>query len=161
MCVTKGGAKQAHQQSIVYCTSIFTKSSQKITATWRRAFVRLRDYIANRTYALIATGFPYTKVERGADFDWVMNAMQHMLADVRDIRRLGSAALDLCYVARGLMDGYYEIALKPWDAAAGVIIAQEAGAVITSIDGTAVDFSNTSVVAANPTLHQQIVQQLR
>ena len=90
-----------------------------------------------------------------------MNAMQHMLADVRDIRRLGSAALDLCYVARGLMDGYYEIALKPWDAAAGVIIAQEAGAVITSIDGTPVDFSNTTVVAANPTLHQQIVQHLR
>ena len=111
--------------------------------------------------ALIATGFPYTKVERGADFDWVMNAMQHMLADVRDIRRLGSAALDLCYVARGVMDGYYEICLKPWDAAAGMVIAREAGAVITSIDGTPVDFSNTTVVAANPTLHQQIVQHLR
>lgn len=90
-----------------------------------------------------------------------MNAMQHMLADVRDIRRLGSAALDLCYVARGVMDGYYEICLKPWDAAAGMVIAREAGAVITSIDGTPVDFSNTTVVAANSTLHQQIVQHLR
>ena len=90
-----------------------------------------------------------------------MNAMQHMLADVRDIRRLGSAALDLCYVARGVMDGYYEICLKPWDAAAGMVIAREAGAVITSIDGTPVDVSNTTVVAANPTLHQQIVQHLR
>ena len=90
-----------------------------------------------------------------------MNAMQHMLADVRDIRRLGSAALDLCYVARGVMDGYYEICLKPWDAAAGMVIAREAGAVITSIDGTPVDFSNTTVVSANPTLQQQIVQHLR
>ena len=89
-----------------------------------------------------------------------MNAMQHMLADVRDIRRLGSAALDLCYVARGVMDGYYEICLKPWDAAAGLIIEQEAGAVVTSIDGSPVHFDNTMVIAANPVIHTQIMHQL-
>lgn len=111
--------------------------------------------------ALIATGFPYSKVQQGADYQWVMQAMGKMLPHVRDIRRLGSAALDLCYVARGTMDGYYEIALKPWDAAAGIIIAREAGAVITSIDGTPVHFDNTTVIAANPTLHSQIVQHLR
>ncbi len=111
--------------------------------------------------ALIATGFPYSKVERGADFDWVMNTMNNMLPNVRDIRRLGSAALDLCYVARGVMDGYYESFLKPWDAAAGIIIAREAGALITSVDGSPCDFANTSIIAANPTLHAQIVQQLK
>ena len=111
--------------------------------------------------ALIATGFPYSKVEQGADYAWVMQTMDKMLPHVRDIRRLGSAALDLCYVARGTMDGYYEINLKPWDAAAGLIIAQEAGALVTSVDGSPVHFENTTVIAANPSLHQQIVQQLQ
>ena len=58
------------------------------------------------------------------------------------------------------MDGYYEITLNPWDVAAGLIIAREAGAVVTSIDGSAVHFDNTTVIAANPTLHTQIVRQL-
>ena len=110
--------------------------------------------------ALIATGFPYSKVEQGADFDWVMNALHRMLPHISDIRRLGSAALDLCSVARGTMDGYYEIGLKPWDAAAGIIIAREAGAVVISIDGSPVHFDNTTVIAANPVLHTQILNQL-
>ena len=110
--------------------------------------------------ALIATGFPYSKVEQGADFDWVMNALHRMLPHISDIRRLGSAALDLCSVARGTMDGYYEICLKPWDAAAGIIIAREAGAVVTAIDGSPVHFDNTTVIAANPVLHTQILNQL-
>lgn len=110
--------------------------------------------------ALIATGFPYSKVERGADFDWVMSAMGKMLPHVRDIRRLGSAALDLCSVARGTMDGYYEICLKPWDAAAGIIIAREAGAIVTSVDGAPIHFDNTTVIAANPSLHEPILHQL-
>ena len=114
----------------------------------------------NLQQALIATGFPYSKVQRGADFDWVMNAMNYMLPNVRDIRRLGSAALDLCYTARGVFDGYYEITLKPWDAAAGMIIAREAGALITSVDGSPCDFADTTVIAANPTLYAQIVKQL-
>lgn len=110
--------------------------------------------------ALIATGFPYSKVEQGTDYAWVIQAMGKMLPHVRDIRRLGSAALDLCYVARGTMDGYYEICLKPWDAAAGLIIAQEAGATVTSMDGSPVHFDNTTVIAANPVLHTQILNQL-
>lgn len=110
--------------------------------------------------ALIATGFPYDKNEHGANHQWVMRAMGKMLPHVRDIRRLGSAALDLCYVARGAMDGYYEITLNPWDVAAGLIIAQEAGATVTSADGSPVHFDNTTVIAANPTLHTQIVRQL-
>ena len=89
-----------------------------------------------------------------------MNALQRMLPHISDIRRLGSAALDLCSVARGTMDGYYEICLKPWDAAAGIIIAREAGAVVTAIDGSPVHFDNTTVIAANPVLHTQILNQL-
>ena len=89
-----------------------------------------------------------------------MQAMGKILPHVRDIRRLGSAALDLCYVARGAMDGYYEITLNPWDVAAGLIIAQEAGALVTSVDGSPVHFDNTTVIAANPVIHTQIMHQL-
>lgn len=110
--------------------------------------------------ALVATGFPYSKVTRGAEFQWVMRAMNQMLPSVRDIRRLGSAALDLCYVARGVMDAYYEIALKPWDYAAGAIIAREAGAVVSTILDVPIAFSDNTIVAANPTLHPQIIAQL-
>ena len=110
--------------------------------------------------ALIATGFPYSKVNQGAEFHWVMGAMQRMLPHVLDIRRLGSAALDLCNVARGVMDGYYEISLKPWDAAAGMIIAREAGATVTGIDGLPCQFTNTTTIAANPALHAQILSRL-
>ena len=111
--------------------------------------------------SLIATGFPYSKVNQGEEFEWVLASMRQILPNCRDIRRLGSAALDLCYVARGTFDGYYEIALKPWDYAAGILIAQEAGALITDVDGAApIKFSNNSVIAANSQIHTQILRTL-
>ncbi|MBS1175210.1 MAG: inositol monophosphatase [Burkholderiaceae bacterium] len=110
--------------------------------------------------SLIATGFPYSKVNQGEAFEWVLAGMRQILPNCRDIRRLGSAALDLCYVARGTFDGYYEIALKPWDYAAGVLIAQEAGALITDVHGALIEFSNNSVIAANSQIHAQILTAL-
>lgn len=110
--------------------------------------------------SLIATGFPYSKVNQGEEFEWVLASMHKILPNCRDIRRLGSAALDLCYVARGTFDGYYEIALKPWDYAAGVLIAQEAGALITGVHGAQIEFSNNNVIAANAQIHAQIVTTL-
>lgn len=111
--------------------------------------------------SLIATGFPYSKVNQGEEFEWVLASMRQILPNCRDIRRLGSAALDLCYVARGTFDGYYEIALKPWDYAAGMLIVQEAGALVSDIRGAAVAFSDNTVVAANPLLHGQILSALQ
>ena len=108
--------------------------------------------------SLIATGFPYSKVNQGEEFEWVLASMRQILPNCRDIRRLGSAALDLCYVARGTFDGYYEIALKPWDYAAGMLIAQEAGALISDVHGKSIEFSNNSVVAANSQIHAQILR---
>ena len=110
--------------------------------------------------SLIATGFPYSKVNQGEDFEWVLASMRQILPNCRDIRRLGSAALDLCYVARGTFDGYYEIALKPWDYAAGALIAQEAGALISDVHGAPIEFSNNSVIAANSQVHAQILHTL-
>ena len=80
---------------------------------------------------------------------------------VRGLRRLGSAALDLCYVAAGRIDGFWEIRLELWDIAAGILIAEEAGAVVTKRDGTA-DLLTTpcSVVAANPGLQKAMLKVL-
>jgi myo-inositol-1(or 4)-monophosphatase len=84
--------------------------------------------------SLIATGFPYAKVNRGSEYHWVIDTLSALLPNIRDIRRLGAAALDLCYVAQGKIDGFYEIDLKPWDVAAGILILQEAGGEVNSLD---------------------------
>ncbi|MDP9075483.1 MAG: inositol monophosphatase [Actinomycetota bacterium] len=85
--------------------------------------------------ALIGTGFSYLPERRA----YQAGLLPHLLPRVRDIRRFGSAALDLCWVAGGRLNGYYELGLQPWDLAAGVLIAREAGAeVATQTDGTVV-----------------------
>lgn len=74
--------------------------------------------------ALIATGFPYSDYARLPQF---MQTLQHFMHVSHGVRRLGSAAIDLAYVAAGRVDAFYEYGLKPWDVAAGIVIAQEAG----------------------------------
>jgi myo-inositol-1(or 4)-monophosphatase len=81
--------------------------------------------------ALIGTGFSYDADRRRAQ----AQVLVEVLPEVRDIRRFGAAALDLCSVACGRLDGYYERGLAPWDLAAGGLIASEAGAVVTDFDG--------------------------
>ena len=94
--------------------------------------------------ALIATGFGYSGESRAAQGAVVARVLPH----IRDIRRNGSAALDLCWVACGRLDGYYEAGLQHWDMAAGVLIAAEAGAVTTGLTGGPP--RPGSVVAATP-----------
>jgi myo-inositol-1(or 4)-monophosphatase len=79
------------------------------------------------------------------------------LARARAVRRLGSAALDLCYVAAGRLDGFWEQHLKPWDVAAGALILEEAGGRITGIDGTPFDAAAGHLVASNGALHDHMV----
>jgi myo-inositol-1(or 4)-monophosphatase len=81
--------------------------------------------------ALIGTGFSYDAQRRGKQ----AAVLVEVLPQVRDIRRSGAAAIDLCSVACGRLDGFYERGLAPWDLAAGGLIAREAGAVVTAIDG--------------------------
>jgi myo-inositol-1(or 4)-monophosphatase len=73
------------------------------------------------------------------------------------VRRGGSAALDLCYVACGRLDGFYEENLKPWDTAAGVLIVTEAGGKITTFDGGEYALYSPSIVASNGVLHQKLL----
>jgi myo-inositol-1(or 4)-monophosphatase len=78
------------------------------------------------------------------------------------VRRLGSAALDLCYIASGRLDGYWELSLQPWDLAAGTLIAAEAGATVTAVDGDPdVMHPPYSVLAANAPLHAQMLAEFK
>jgi len=100
--------------------------------------------------ALVGTGFGY-RPERRA---WQAAIVAGVLPAVRDIRRFGSAALDLCWVAGGRLDAYYEWGLNPWDLSAGRLICEEAGATISILPGR-------TIVASGPGLHDPLVDLLR
>jgi myo-inositol-1(or 4)-monophosphatase len=106
------------------------------------------------TESLLVTGFPYDLQDRIAD---LMQRFQHTLCACQGIRRLGSAALDLCYVACGRFDGFWEENLKPWDTAAGVLIAQEAGGRITDFRGGPFDLEGKQILATNGHIHQEMI----
>jgi myo-inositol-1(or 4)-monophosphatase len=109
--------------------------------------------------SLLVTGFPYD-----IRTNPVNNLEQYALFALRSqgVRRLGSAALDLCYVAAGRFDGYWELSVESWDLAAGTLIAQEAGALVTATDGTPDYLSPPcSVLAANPALHAHMLEVLQ
>jgi myo-inositol-1(or 4)-monophosphatase len=100
--------------------------------------------------ALVATGFGY-RAERRIDQG---RALAQVLGGIRDVRRCGAAALDLCWLAAGHYDGYFERGLQPWDAAAGVLIAREAGAVVTGATGPEPD--GEFLVGAVPAIHHDL-----
>ena len=106
--------------------------------------------------ALVATGFSYDAAQR----EQQGLATAHVLGRVRDIRRAGSAALDLCQLAAGHVDAYWELDLSPWDHAAGALIASEAGCAVTDALGQPLDFScgrglekNQGILAAPARVH--------
>lgn len=105
--------------------------------------------------ALVATGFSYEPDVRRRQAELLV----HVLPRTRDLRRGGSAAMDLCHVASGAIDLYYECPLGPWDLAAGRVIAEAAGASV--VVGSAAGFPGTGVVAANPVLMAGALPMLR
>jgi myo-inositol-1(or 4)-monophosphatase len=108
--------------------------------------------------SLLVTGFPYNAWNTPQDnFD---NFVKFGKLS-QGVRRLGSAALDLCYVAAGRFEGFWEMALNPWDVAAGGLIAEEAGARVTSVTGEA-DYLSApqSVIACTPGIHARMVEEL-
>ena len=103
--------------------------------------------------AVIATGFPYEPLDKDSRLFDLLKAIIQVSAG---IRRLGSAAIDLAYVACGKVEGYYEASLNPWDIAAGILLVREAGGVVTDFDGKDQMLTNGSVVAANTALHPEL-----
>jgi myo-inositol-1(or 4)-monophosphatase len=104
--------------------------------------------------SLLATGFPY---ERKARYKKNMELMDAFYQPSHGVRRFGSAAIDLCYVATGRFDAYWEYGLKPWDIAAGKIILEEAGGMITNMDGSKLDPKKENFLASNGLLHQEML----
>ena len=104
--------------------------------------------------ALVGTGFPY-QVE--ATLPTVMRQMQTLLPRVRDLRRAGAAALDLAYVACGRLDAFYEMDLQPWDTAAGWLLVQEAGGMVSTFAGGSFSPSSPEILASNGILHPQLL----
>jgi myo-inositol-1(or 4)-monophosphatase len=103
--------------------------------------------------ALLATGFPF-KQGKG-DLDAYMRLVADAVRSTHDVRRAGSAALDLAYVAAGRLEGFFEIGLKPWDVAAGLLLVSEAGGVATGWPGdTAGPLETGRVLASNGRIHE-------
>ena len=108
--------------------------------------------------ALLVTGFPYDVHKTWGD---LVALFGEFLARARAVRRLGSAALDMCYVAAGRFDGFWEQHLKPWDVAAGALLIEEAGGRISGIDGAPFDAAAGHLVASNDQLHGQMLAVVR
>ncbi|MBI5249024.1 MAG: inositol monophosphatase [Desulfomonile tiedjei] len=156
-----------------FCVSIGFMENQELIAGVVRDPLRLESFSAVRSggaflngdpmtvskadglsRSIIATGFPYDRayspINNVAEFCKVVTKVQGM-------RRGGSAALDLSYVACGRLDGFWELKLKPWDMAAGMLLVQEAGGTITDRHGKATSIHTDSIVATNSRLHETLI----
>ena len=109
--------------------------------------------------ALIGTGFPYRENDRW--MEQYLNQFRAVMHVAGDVRRPGSAALDLCYLACGRMDGFWEFGLQPWDIAAGSLILREAGGMISSMtdDGDYMETGN--IIAGAPKVHAELEKLLK
>lgn len=106
---------------------------------------------------VVATGFPYARTGR---LPAIMAELERMLEKCRGIRRLGSAAVDLAYVACGRFDAYYEKTLNPWDMAAGILLVKEAGGAATDWKGTDNALFGRQIASSNGNVHQELIQTL-
>ena len=146
------------QQAVVYDP---TRNDLFFASKGRGAFLndrRLR--VSKRTRlsdALIGTGFPFRK---GDNFKRYVKMFEEVMQSCAGLRRPGAAALDLCYVAAGYYDGFFETGLQPWDAAAGSLMITEAGGLIGNFTGESDFLYQREAVAGNPKVYGQLVQLL-
>lgn len=126
------------------------------------AFLNRQRIRVSRTPALstslLATGFPYDLRDNPVNN---LDHFAHFALRTHAVRRLGSAALDLCYVAAGRFDGYWEMTIGPWDFAAGSLIVQEAGGTITDFRGRPVHLDGKQVLATNGKIHREMIKVLK
>jgi myo-inositol-1(or 4)-monophosphatase len=103
--------------------------------------------------AVFATGIPFAKVQRKAEFSMTL---AKLMPQVAGVRRFGSAALDLAWVAAGRYDGYWELGLHRWDIAAGIVMVREAGGIVTDPEGGEGFYEGGNIVSGNPALHPKL-----
>jgi myo-inositol-1(or 4)-monophosphatase len=107
--------------------------------------------------ALLGTGIPF---RANQNLDLYLQTLKALLPDTAGVRRPGSAALDLAYVASGRFDGFWEFGLNEWDMAAGVLLVQEAGGLIGDMRGDNTFLKTGDVVAANPKVFKEMIKRL-
>jgi myo-inositol-1(or 4)-monophosphatase len=107
--------------------------------------------------ALICTGFPYDLRESPVNN---VDHFNNFIMEAQAVRRDGAAALDLCYVAAGRFDGFWELKLYPWDVAAGKLLVEEAGGVVTDFGGGTLDIYSQETLASNGRIHEEMVRVL-
>jgi myo-inositol-1(or 4)-monophosphatase len=108
--------------------------------------------------SLVTTGFPFRSKEM---IDTYMKLFKNVFLKVGDLRRSGSAALDLAYLACGRCDGFFEFGLSPWDIAAGSLLIKEAGGIVTDFAGDAHYLGTGNIVAGNPAIHKEILEEVK
>lgn len=149
----------AYQNQVVLGIVFNPASGELFSATsGQGAFLNAQPIRVSTTPAvsesLLVTGFPY---DLKTMIDPLMRRFSTCLQACQGVRRLGSAALDLCYVASGRFDGFWEQNLKPWDTAAGMLIAREAGARITDFSGNSFAPDMNRILATNGLIHSQMM----
>ena len=107
--------------------------------------------------SLLVTGFPYNVAENP---EKVFERFIEMLKVARAVRRLGSAAIDFCYVANGVFDGFWEVHLNPWDICAGKLIVEEAGGKVTDFTGNQISIFNKTILSTNGKIHNRMIELL-
>lgn len=114
--------------------------------------------LATLSGALLGTGIPYRQDQ---DLEVYLLTLKSLIQDTAGVRRAGSAALDLAYVAAGRLDGFWEFALNPWDIGAGVVLIREAGGLVGDLAGGQSYMKSGNILAANPKVFAAMVRRLR
>jgi myo-inositol-1(or 4)-monophosphatase len=142
-------------QAVIYDP---TRNELFTASRGRGAFLNDRRIrVSRRTHlreSLIGTGFPFRKLDH---LDEYVRMFKRITEETAGIRRPGAASLDLAYVATGRLDGFWEFGLSPWDMAAGTLIIQEAGGIVTDFDGEENYLFTGNVVCGTPKVHEQLL----
>jgi len=112
----------------------------------------------NVGHSVLVTGFPYNISDNPEN---ALEKFTSLTRASRGVRRLGSAAIDFCYVARGVFDGFWEVYLHPWDICAGKLIVEEAGGLVTGFEGEEIDIYTHRILATNGHIHHRMMEFLR
>jgi len=140
---------------------VYEVNGNEIFKAWKDGGAWLngtRIYVSNAVKladSLIATGFPYSDFGR---LDRYMSCLAHFCKHTHGIRRLGSAAMDLAYVACGRFEAFYEYGLKPWDVAAGILLVREAGGKASDFSGNEKNLTGEEFLASNSLVYREILE---
>jgi len=146
--ITIGGVVYDVMQNVMYSA----EAGSGAFANGIKIKVNSNDNLAR---ALLVTGFPYDIAENP---EKAFEKFAAMTKASRGVRRLGSAAIDFCYVAQGVFEGFWEVHLHPWDVCAGMLIVEEAGGLVTGFNGEKIDIFSVKFLASNKVIHNKMVE---